>query len=132
LTLRGGNFYGTSAAGGTDGNGGTIFELLPNASGVWTDQLVLSFYAAIGRNPYSGVVFDSLGNLYAAAVFNGSGYGTVVEVPFDGVEQTLWNFEGGSNGCSPNSPLIFTSAGHLYGTTDCGGDGFGVVYEVTP
>jgi uncharacterized repeat protein (TIGR03803 family) len=130
LTPHGGDFYGTSAAGGSSANGGTVFRLISNSNGVWTDQLLVNFNVPIGRNPYSGVIFNSKGALYAAAVYNGGdGCGTVVELT--ATLQTLWNFQGGLNGCNPLSPLTFDSLGNVYGTAR-GGAGFGVVYEVIP
>lgn len=52
-------------------------------------------------------------------------------------EQTIYSFQGGSNGNTPLASMIADKAGNLYGTTDLGGDsscpsGCGTVFELSP
>jgi uncharacterized repeat protein (TIGR03803 family) len=72
-----GNLYGTTASGGGgttvcyDGCG-TVFELIPQSGGTWSIQQLHSFSGKNGAVP-SGVVFDSLGNLFGATFYGGNG-----------------------------------------------------------
>ena len=135
-----GNLYGTTAYGGPHGYG-TVFEMTPNGSGGWTEKVLHYFgNGSDGLSPYSGLIFDAVGNLYGMTMGGGSSdNGTVFELtPSEGgnwTEKVLHNFGGynGPNGCFPSSGLIFDAAGNLYGTTTQGGDhGVGIVFEMTP
>lgn len=63
-----GNLYGTATTGNHDFNhqSGTIYELLPNGVGGWTESTFFTFtgFGTTGTAPAGGVVFDSAGNLY--------------------------------------------------------------------
>jgi uncharacterized repeat protein (TIGR03803 family) len=79
-----GNLYGTVAHGGLYGFG-AVFELTPQPDGSWAEQVVYDFGAysegIFGQYPYSGVVFDSLGNLYGTTQWGGrNDDGTVFEI----------------------------------------------------
>jgi uncharacterized repeat protein (TIGR03803 family) len=75
-----GNLYGTTVFGGPD-NAGTVFKLTPGAKNKWTHTLLYSFTGgADGGEIYSGVVFDTAGNLYGTAASFGNGAGVVYEV----------------------------------------------------
>ena len=77
-----GNLYGTTVFGGS-GYSGTVFKLTPGAKNKWTHTLLYSFTGgADGGQIYSGVVFDSAGNLYGTAAGGGPGGvgGVVYEV----------------------------------------------------
>ncbi|MGA2904820.1 MAG: choice-of-anchor tandem repeat GloVer-containing protein, partial [Candidatus Korobacteraceae bacterium] len=120
-----GNLYGTTAAGGTYSYGGTAFELTPNGSGNWTEQVLYNFCpdwpnCADGYYPYAGLIFDAAGNLYGTTSYGGTGGGTVFELtPAAGggwTETVLLNFNG-TDGAYPYAGLIFDAAGNLYGTT---------------
>ena len=60
-----GNLYGATTEGGTCGEycGGTIFELLPQSGGAWSEQILYSFPAnpQDGFSPLSDLVFDAAG-----------------------------------------------------------------------
>ena len=47
---------------------GTVFELTPGVEGKWTEKVLYKFCStancADGANPYAGLIFDSVGNLY--------------------------------------------------------------------
>ena len=142
-----GNLYGTTAAGGTGVNtliqyvGGTAFELTPNGSGRWTEQVLYNFCPAWpnctdGETP-ARLIFDAAGNLYGTTGAGGTyGGGTVFELtPAGGgnwTEQVLHSFNG-TDGDAPSAGLIFDAAGNLYGATQGGGTyGEGTVFELTP
>ena len=82
-----GNLYGTTNAGGAYG-AGMVFELKPGTGGGgWTEDVLHSFdlNGTDGANPYAGLIFDALGNLYGTTEFGGthgsnSTGGTVFEI----------------------------------------------------
>src|ERR1700751_3100923 len=82
-----------------------------------------------GSYPYSGVSFDSHGNMYGTTTNGGaSGLGTVWKYTSSAGLTQLFNFSGSSspsnNGDRPMSPLLIDSQGNLYGTTYFGGNNF--------
>lgn len=130
-----GNLYGTTTAGGLNGNG-TVFELSPSGSG-WTEQVLYSFQGGSdGSYPTGGLVFDQSGNLYGSTNKGGSGGGgTVFKLtPAGGSwSYSLINSFTGASGCGPFANLNFDGAGNLYGTTLCdGANNAGNVFELTP
>jgi uncharacterized repeat protein (TIGR03803 family) len=132
-----GNLYGTTEYGGAYANG-TVFELTPQAGGSWTETVLHSFgNGSDARNPWDGVIFDALGNLYGTTYSGGTyKFGTVFELsPQAGggwTETVLHNFKAG-DGQQPTGSLIFDNAGNLYGTTGQGGAfGEGVVFKLSP
>ncbi|MGC2109399.1 MAG: choice-of-anchor tandem repeat GloVer-containing protein [Candidatus Korobacteraceae bacterium] len=137
-----GNLYGTTLIGGIH-NYGTIFELSPNGSGGWTEQVLHSFNhdGSDGFHPYDALIFDAAGNLYGTTFRGGThNDGTVFELSPNGsggwTEQVLhsFNLNGGADGALPFAGLIFDSAGNLYGTTYEGGVYYtgGTVFELSP
>jgi uncharacterized repeat protein (TIGR03803 family) len=66
-----GNLFGTTAIGGNENcSCGVVFELTPGSGGR-TLSVLHSFSGAIdGANP-SGLLLDSLGNLYGTTVYGG-------------------------------------------------------------
>ena len=76
-----GNLYGTTAGGGDLGHG-TVYELLPDGSGGWTEQILYSFRSSPdGNYPNTPLVFDSAGNIYGATGGGGAyGNGTAFEL----------------------------------------------------
>jgi len=135
-----GNLYGTTLGGGAYG-GGTVFELTPGANGQWTESVLHSFnrQSGDGFNPYSGVIFDSAGNLYSTTA-NGGAYnrGTVFELTPGSngqwTETLLYSFGSSrKDGSVPFAGLVFDDAGNLYGTGFNGGThGYGAVFKMTP
>jgi uncharacterized repeat protein (TIGR03803 family) len=142
-----GNLYGTTAHGGTHGNG-TVFELSPPAqpAGSWTEQVLWSFGGPNdGSGPYGGLAIDAVGNLYGTTIGTVSaGDGMVFEVSpvQNGWSETILhvfclNYPDCSDGAQPMAGVTFDKAGNLYGTTMFGGTskkvaGWGVVYELSP
>jgi uncharacterized repeat protein (TIGR03803 family) len=142
-----GNLYGTTQGGGSGGctgGCGTVFQLTPNGSGGWRYHLLHTFEGqnnADGAYPVftSGLVFDSVGNLYGTTPQGGiSNFGVVFELtpksngPW--IETIIHSFTSGErDGASPQSGLVFDSSGNLYGTTIAGGlFGMGVIFQLQP
>jgi uncharacterized repeat protein (TIGR03803 family) len=137
-----GNLYGTTSTGGNSERGsGTVFELSPTTGGTWTETVLHTFGynegSTYGLEPHSGLIFDTVGNLYGTTVSGGAqADGTVFELSprTDGscAETVLFSFDG-AHGSAPYSSLIFDAAGNLYGTTQAGGTlGGGTVFELSP
>ena len=137
-----GNLYGTTVAGGQNGNG-VVFQLTPAGSG-WTEHVLYNFTGgADGGSPAAGLIFDPAGNLYGTTVYGGVGnLGTVFQLARAGsgwTENVLYSFAGGVDGQNPYASLIRDSAGNLYGTTSSaayelspssGGWTFSVIYNI--
>jgi uncharacterized repeat protein (TIGR03803 family) len=126
-----GNLYGTTEAGGSSGNNGTVFKVTP--AGIET--VIYSFSGADGQTPNAALIQDASGNLYGTTYFGGtSGTGTVFKVTPAGVETVLHSFaNGGSGGQNPQAGLLLDVSGNLYGTTRYGGTtNNGTVFKVNP
>ncbi len=122
-----GNFYGTTAAGGTYG-WGTVFKI--NSGGTLTT--LYSFDYTDGGNPQGGLVQATDGNFYGTTEQGGTGYGTVFQITPSGTLTTLHSFSG-DDGSVPLAGLVQASDGNFYGTTYEGGtDGDGTVFKITP
>jgi hypothetical protein len=149
-----GNLYGTTSYGGPGCSVfgcGTVFEVQRTTTG-WQEITLYEFAGGgDGENPFSGLVFDSAGNLYGTTLYGGSGScedfaphtgcGTIFKLTnSNGTWQktTLYSFSGGSDGEYPgNGSLVLDSAGNLYGTTTGGfwianTTGYGTVFELQP
>jgi len=105
-------------------------------SGAWA-QPKYKVLATIDGGLWSGLTFDSKGNLYGVTTGGGDyGVGSIFEMTRNSkgvwTVTTLHSFDG-TDGSSPNGDLIFDAAGNLYGTTPDGGayDG-GTVFELSP
>jgi uncharacterized repeat protein (TIGR03803 family) len=133
---RSGNLYGTTGSGGANGLG-TVFELTPS-NGSWTETVLYSFSSdADGYLPYSGVIFDSTGNLYGTTQNGGpNGNGTVYELSPTGsgwTKSILLSFGGGNQGGGPRGGVIMDAQGNLYGSTaSLGPQGGGTAYQLSP
>jgi uncharacterized repeat protein (TIGR03803 family) len=122
-----GNFYGTTAVGGSS-NDGTVFKITPG--GVLT--ILVSFNGTNGVEPYGASLIQGTdGNFYGTTYIGGSvGYGTVFEMTPTGTLTTLASFNG-TNGIEPDS-LLQGSDSNFYGTTSGGGKNDGTVFKLTP
>jgi uncharacterized repeat protein (TIGR03803 family) len=100
----------------------------------WTENVLYIFGGFEGnRNPNSGLIFDSLGNLYGTTYVGGAGSGgTVFELTPSGgkwIFAPVYNFTGPGG---PRSSLTMDAAGNLYGTTWADGAyGNGSVFKLT-
>jgi len=134
-----GNLYGTTTQGGTYGQG-TVFELTPNSDGTWTESVLYSFTGGSdGGTPWSGVIFDKIGNLYGVTGYGGAHrYGVIFKLTPNSegswTESVLHPFTGGKDGANPGTNCLnFDTAGNLYGTTPNGGaHRYGVIFKLTP
>jgi uncharacterized repeat protein (TIGR03803 family) len=151
-----GNFYGTTAWGGTlstrcdlfgDAGGpgqdgcGTVFELVKSGTGC-TENVLYAFTGPDGADPYAGLTMDSSGNLYGTTYNGGAcALGAAFELirsPAGYTEEVLHSFGCVStDGWYPNAALLMDAAGNLYGTAEsagdlkaCGGFGCGIVFEL--
>ena len=130
-----GNLYGTNWAGGSAG-WGTVFELIPQSGGQWTESVLYNFTGSSdGADPSSGLLVDRKGNLYGMTFAGGKGGGVVFELtPRSGgwVESVLFTFcsPGCGGGLGPSGPLTLAKNGSFYGTTEFGGEGYGPGYGV--
>ncbi len=150
LLAENGQFYGTTANGGTS-NGGTVFQISPTG----TKSTLYSFRGSgygDGFNPFAGVIAGSGGVLYGDTVNGGSpgcnigGCGAVYELVPSGsgyTEKVIYTFQGGNDGEYPFGGLLLDQSGALYGTTVAGGGspacsnpsytgGCGTVFKLTP
>jgi uncharacterized repeat protein (TIGR03803 family) len=135
-----GNFYGTTAAGGTGNCNhgvagcGTVFKVDSNGK----ETILYRFNGgADGDFPVAGLLMDTAGNLYGTTQNGGDptcepphGCGVIFEIDTNGKETVLHTFEG-PDGAFPLDGLVQDSAGNLYGTAEGGGKWtFGVVFEL--
>jgi uncharacterized repeat protein (TIGR03803 family) len=142
-----GNLYGTTVF---SGGGGTVFKLLPEKDGSYTESVLDGFAgdATEGYSPSGSVIMDGGGNLYGVTSLGGlladcySGCGTVFKLSHgsDGsyTHSLLYGFQGGaSDGESPDGSLIMDSSGNFYGATYEGGltanctYGCGTIFKLT-
>jgi len=125
-----GNLYGTTADGGTSGQG-TVFKIdttgaesvLYNFAGGTTD----------GCYPYGGILTDVGGNMYGTTGSCGAySEGTVWKIDTTGTETLLHSFAGGStDGAYPYYTTLIRKKGSMYGLTEGGGaSSTGVVYRI--
>lgn len=141
-----GNFYGTTAGGGTNNNG-TIFKITP--AGMLTT--LHSFSGADGAYPHATLLQSTDGSFYGTTAFGGdlncyvapsgySGCGTVFRITSAGTLTPLHSFSGAPNdGSIPNGGLVQGLDGKFYGTTSnggtaqngCFGYGCGTVFKMT-
>ena len=149
LQFQGNNLVGTTVAGGVGPccggyDGGVIFQLVPDSSGTWNENILYTFCAqtlcADGSMPSGGVVVQN-GNLYGATSNGGTagGYGVVYTMPQSGGSKLREFSFGGSGGENPVGPPLLRQ-GHIFGVTEQGGtmanscapfqNGNGVVYEL--
>jgi len=129
-----GNFYGTTAGGGTSENG-TVFRFNPsNPSGTYTFLHNFGDYPTDGVGP-GGLVQGSDGNFYGTTGSGGTNspqYGTVFRISPSGTYTSLYSFVGSpTDGVGPNG-LFQGIDGYFYGTTGRGGsNNWGTVFRIT-
>jgi uncharacterized repeat protein (TIGR03803 family) len=124
-----GNFYGTTAFGGTSGYG-VVFKMTPAG----TVTSLHSFnYSTDGGYPYGALIQGTDGNFYGTTSQGGaSSNGTVFKMTSAGAVTVLHSFAGGtSDGTAPRAALLQATDGNLYGTTYQGGaSNFGTVFKI--
>jgi uncharacterized repeat protein (TIGR03803 family) len=144
-----GNLYGATTGGGASsclGGCGAVFELVPQSDGSWTEITVHRFSGGEdGGIPSSGLVLDSLGNVYGTTVVGGSGcksIGCGIVYKFTPHSGGVWTetiifkfFRGGGAAVNnllgiASSRLMLDQGGHMIGTTTAGGNGLGTIFEL--
>ena len=125
-----GNFYGTTASGGTHGDG-TVFRITPN--GMLTT--LHSFDGTDGINTFGDPVIQATnGKFYGTTEAGGAhGYGTVYEMTPAGALTTVYSFCAKNNCADGSYPrgLVQATIGSFYGATCCGGaHGNGTVFKI--
>ncbi len=129
-----GMLYGTTYAGGANGDG-TVFSITPSG----TESVLYSFKGgpADGEYPFASLI-SVKGTLYSTTSQGGAncspsgGCGTVFSITPSGTETVLHSFGGSGDGNGPLAGLINVK-GKLYGTTNEGGaNGDGTVFSITP
>lgn len=135
-----GNLYGTTESGGAN-SAGTVFELTPNSSGGWTEQVIYNFNGFInssdGALPWGSLVFDNKGNLYGATLSGGTNFaGTVFELSPGSngtwTEKIIYDFVSGAGNPSPfQLSFVVDTSGNLYAESqNCGTFAYGCVFEL--
>jgi uncharacterized repeat protein (TIGR03803 family) len=113
-----------------------LMVVASQATSAQTFTVLYSFSGgADGAFPYSGLIRDTVGNLYGTTSAGGaSNLGTVFRIGGNS-ETVLYTFKGGKDGALPYSGLVRDTAGNLYGTTAAGGSsncalGCGTVFKL--
>lgn len=139
-----GNLDGTTETGGTgtgcysDDPCGTVFQLVPEAGGSWSERVLYSFNGTDGESPAGKLLLDSSGDLYGTTVYGGSaGLGVAFKLAPNAegwTESVLWSFTGGADGETPQFGVTAGSKGQLYGTNypNYSNSANGAVFELTP
>jgi uncharacterized repeat protein (TIGR03803 family) len=126
-----GNFYGTTAEGGTKGYG-TVFRVSP--SGNHSNLYSFGSSPNDGIEPYARLVQGSDGNFYGTTTHGGTNYaGIVFRISPSGSYTNLYSFGGFPNdGRYPAAGLMQGSDGNFYGKTEQGGtSGNGTVFRIS-
>ena len=144
-----GDLYGTNW--NALGNVGEVTQLVPSG-GSWTVGRIYASSSVIDSDTpnsiYSGVTFDSSGNLYGTSMqgpndgpychlglhFNGCGtVYQLVPTPSEWNADKIYTFTDTADGKYPIAGLVADRVGNLYGTTSAGGAGNGgVVFQLSP
>jgi uncharacterized repeat protein (TIGR03803 family) len=125
-----GNMYGTTRAGGVNGNG-TVWEI--SSTGTYSTLYSFGASASDANDPVGGVTVDSSGNLYGVTEFGGvNGKGALWEITSTGNYGILYSFGvSGGDAAYPVGNVTFDSSGDLFGTSAYGGVyGGGAIWEL--
>jgi uncharacterized repeat protein (TIGR03803 family) len=118
---------------------GLVFELIPPAAGqtAWVKR---TLWDGFEDEIYAPLIVGKNGTLYGSITddeFHDTSSIFSLTPPGDGVKgwtfNTLYTFQGGSDGAYPVAALIEDASGALYGTTEYGGSAnMGTVFKLTP
>src|ERR1017187_5226219 len=132
-----GDLYGTTAAGGANRLGGTVFKITPGGTLTTLYSFCSQTNCTDGSNPCAGLVQAANGTLYGTTSsypFNTGG--TIFKITPSGTLTTLYSFcsqSGCTDGEGPRAGLVQATNGDFYGTTDGGGSNHcGTVFKITP
>ena len=125
---RDGNFYSTTALGGT-ANYGTAFKL--STAGALTKMYDFAYPNPAA--PGSGLVLGTDGNLYGTTTTGGTSLsGTVFKISSSNALTVLWNFTGGTDEGVPLSAPVQGMDGNFYGVNAGVYSGtYGAAYKMT-
>jgi uncharacterized repeat protein (TIGR03803 family) len=131
-----GTFYGTTVAGGANGDGGTVFKIGPDGPLTTLYSFCSQSDCADGKYPEAALVQDASGSLYGTTDAGGANdAGTVFRISPRGNLITLYSFCSQVNcvdGEYPEAPLVLGTDKILYGTTDAGGaNGYGSLFGIS-
>ncbi len=125
-----GNFFGTTAFGGTNGANGTVFFITPN--GAFSN--LFFFNSTNGSQPKASLVLGKDGIFYGTTALGGASNdnGTVFKITSNGVLTSLFSFNG-ANGSRPTAGLFQGSDNLFYGTSAFGGasNDNGTAFKIT-
>jgi uncharacterized repeat protein (TIGR03803 family) len=129
-----GNFYGTTAFGGGNIIGGTIFKLTPSGTLTTLYRFCAQTNCPDGSFPQGPLIQGTDGNFYgttqnggfSGCLSNGEalGCGTIFRITPAGELTTLYRFchqKGCPDGALPWGALLQATDGNFYGTTESGG-----------
>jgi len=131
-----GNFYGTTFAGGANGNYGTIFKLTPEGTLTTLYSFCAQSGCIDGYYPLA-IIQGTDGNFYGTTTEDEANrqYGTVFKLTLQGALTTLYSFctqNYCTDGDNPGG-LIQGTDGNFYGMTGFGGaNENGSVFKITP
>jgi uncharacterized repeat protein (TIGR03803 family) len=131
-----GNFYGTTAKGGTK-DLGTIFVMNPSGGLVTLVEFADDPKGIKGAYPEGALIQATNGDFYGTTMTGGTaGYGTIFRTTPGGTLSTLVEFtntSGKFKGAHPTNALFQASDGNFYGITSFGGAGkVGSTFRLTP
>ncbi|HEX4920248.1 MAG TPA: choice-of-anchor tandem repeat GloVer-containing protein, partial [Candidatus Bathyarchaeia archaeon] len=133
-----GNFYGTTALGGTSGGegAGVVFRITPTGTLTVLHNFCSQPGCADGQSPTSPLVQGGDGNLYGTAEGGGgNGDGVIYKITPIGKFTVLHNLNRTTDGYNPfagNAGLVQATDGNFYGANSFGGShGFGTFFKIT-
>jgi uncharacterized repeat protein (TIGR03803 family) len=123
------NFYGTTAFGGSHGEG-AVFQY--NVSQSTMSPLHSFTGGSDGAEPSAALVQGTSGHFYGTTSGGGSdSYGALFEIASSGAFTHLYSFTNGADGGDPVAPLVLGNDGNFYGTSTGPQNGFGTVFKMT-
>src|ERR1022692_2428645 len=132
-----GDLYGTTAAGGANRLGGTVFKITPGGTLTTLYSFCSQTNCTDGSNSFAGLVQAANGDLYGTTGDGGAnGYGAVFKITPSGTLTSLYNFCPQTNctdGAGPQAGLVQAANGNLYGTTSSYPfNTGGTIFKITP
>jgi len=138
IQARSGDLYGTTNAGGTFHNAGTIFKVTTSGTLTTVYDFCQLTNCLDGSSPigFGSLIQATDGNFYGTTRTGGKGLelGTIYQLSQSGTFKTIYKFcktGGCQDGAIPNG-LVEGLDGNFYGvTTEGGANGYGEVFKVT-
>lgn len=126
-----GNFYGTTAYGGGNGEG-SVFKITPSGALTTIYNFCAQVACTDGATPRDGLTLGSDGNFYSTTYYGGANnQGTIFQITPAGVLTTLHSFDG-TDGRYPIQHLFQATNGIFYGVTDNDGtSGDGTIFSLS-